>query len=77
MVAALCEERTLAIDSGTIDPWAGEVGVAGCDEGLFGTSGSSSTSTTGGSGVTRVDGLESWMGGDAFLNKEITADKLH
>jgi hypothetical protein len=30
VVAALCEERTLAIDSGMIDPWAGEVGVAGC-----------------------------------------------
>ena len=75
VVAVLCEERALAIDSGTTGPWAGEVGVAGCTEVVYGTSGSSSTSTTGGSGVARVGGLESWMGGDAFLNKEITADK--
>lgn len=76
VVAVLCEERTLPRGSGTAGLWGGEVsGVCRFGESNP-ASGSSSTSTKGGSGVVRVDGLESWMGGDAFLlNKDITADE--
>ena len=46
-----------------------------CEERSYGASGSSAT---GGRGVVRVDGLESWMGEDSlFLNKEIMTDKTH
>ena len=64
------------MDSATAGPCVGEAAVVGWIEGLWGTSGSSSTSATGGRGGVRVDGLESWIGGDAFLlNKEIITDK--
>ena len=36
----------------------------------------SGSSTTGGRGLGRVDGVESRMGGDTLLNREITADQL-
>lgn len=56
---------------------AGGVGVTSWTEGLYCASGSSSAPSTGGSGVVRVDGLESWIGGDTFfLNKEIIAGEL-
>jgi len=64
------------MDSGAAGPWVGEGSIAGWTGGSWRTSRSSSTSATGGSGVGRVDGLKSCMGGGAFfLNKEITADK--
>jgi len=64
------------MDSATAGPRVGEATMAGCIERSWGASGSSSTSATGGRGVVRVDGLESWIGGDAFLlNKEIIAGK--
>jgi len=76
VVAVLWEERALVMGSATAGPWVGEAAVGGWTEGLWGTPGSSSTSATGGRGVVRVDGLESWMGGDAFLlNKEMMAYK--
>jgi len=60
------------MDSGLV----GEIAVADWTEWLWGSSGSSLTSATGGRGVVRVDGVESWMGGDALLlNKDIMADK--
>ena len=58
------------------DPRVCRVDAAGWTGGLCGASRSPSTSATGGSGAVRPDGLERWMGGDAFfLNKEIIADK--
>lgn len=76
VVAVLCEERSLVIGSGAACLRVGRVDVTGRTGGWLGASGSSSTSVTRRSGVVRIDGLESWMGCDTFLNREITADRL-